>query len=330
MSGQLVLSDGTGKVISKRKDHQKYAVKVTCLEEEGEWVSIATAGWDGKVNFYRSRFQGWQNGPAATASASGEEQYLPKLDEPLATLTMQSNPEAITLLHHPKTGRTLLLASRRDSTFIYTYALNRPSSDSEPSGGEQSQQNYRFELIHKQNLAPHSNAWIAFTPASFAISPVDPTLLAVATSTVPRMKVIIVRLLLDSKDAQTRLSEATLPPTPASLAHAERAIQEEEEAAIITHASAMAPQTAYSTPHVCWRPDGSGVWVNGDDGAVRGIEARTGKIMKILKEGHNAGSKVRSIFAGWVDVAGGGRNEEVLVSGGFDRRLVVWRVQELS
>lgn len=68
------------------------------------------------------------------------------------------------------------------------------------------------------------------------------------------------------------------------------------------------------------------MWVNGDDGVVRGVEARTGKVVALLKGGHEAGSKVRSIWAGWVGVGEG--REEWVVSGGFDRRLVVWRVGE--
>ena len=66
------------------------------------------------------------------------------------------------------------------------------------------------------------------------------------------------------------------------------------------------------------------MWVNGDDGVVRGVEARTGKVVALLKGGHEGGSKVRSVWAGWVGVGEG--REEWVVSGGFDRRLVVWKV----
>ena len=60
------------------------------------------------------------------------------------------------------------------------------------------------------------------------------------------------------------------------------------------------------------------MWVNGDDGAIRGVEASTGKVVITLKGGHEEGSKVRCLWAGSVD------GEEWLVSGGFDQRLVVW------
>lgn len=93
---------------------------------------------------------------------------------------------------------------------------------------------------------------------------------------------------------------------------------------MVLHVNTLAPQTAWSTPMVAWRPDGSGVWVNGDDGVVRGVDALTGKVRVGLRGGHEEGSKVRSLWAGWVG-EGEGR-EEWVVSGGFDKRLVVWKV----
>ncbi|KAL8943129.1 MAG: hypothetical protein Q9216_001259 [Gyalolechia sp. 2 TL-2023] len=77
---------------------------------------------------------------------------------------------------------------------------------------------------------------------------------------------------------------------------------------------------------VCWRPDGSGVWVNGDDGVLRGLDATNGKIKLTLKGGHEPGSKIRSIWAGMLKARGKMEDEEEwVVSGGFDKRLVVWK-----
>lgn len=71
----------------------------------------------------------------------------------------------------------------------------------------------------------------------------------------------------------------------------------------------------------------------------------TGKVVALLK-GHEAGTKVRSLWAGMMRVSksdravrdleyddGDGNNraeeeEEWLVSGGFDKRVIVWKVGE--
>ena len=99
--------------------------------------------------------------------------------------------------------------------------------------------------------------------------------------------------------------------------------KDREEAAILVHTSTEAPQTNYSTPQACWQPNGSGVWVNGDDGVLRGIEAKNGKVIAKLNGGHDPGTKIRTIWAAWVGEDEG--REEWVVSGGFDQKLVVWK-----
>ena len=86
------------------------------------------------------------------------------------------------------------------------------------------------------------------------------------------------------------------PLTQAAQTRSNLALQDREEAAIQIHVSTMAPQTPYSTPQIVWRPNGSGVFVNGDDGVIRGLEAKTGKVVSTLQGGHEVGSKIRSIW----------------------------------
>ncbi|EMC94443.1 hypothetical protein BAUCODRAFT_132353 [Baudoinia panamericana UAMH 10762] len=296
MSGQLLVSDLDGRPTERRRDHSKYIVRIAMYDESDEPL-LATAGWDCKIVIYRP-----------TVSDRGMV-----LGEPIATITLQTKPEAIALIQHPIARLPILLLSRTDSSFLYYYTC-----ESEP------------RLLGRQNLAPHSNAWVAFTPSALALCPTDPTLLAVGTSSVPHMKLLLVRLLVPPYDQQpsdtttapqslrtSLLDDSPATDTQASQARAALVIADREAAAIQIHCTTMAPQTAYSTPAVAWRPDGSGVWVNGDDGAVRGIEASTGKVISTLK-GHEAGSKVRCLWAGSVNV------EEVMLSGGFDQKLVAW------
>ena len=329
MSGNLLAINAEGKVLDKRKDHSKYVVACAMFHPPAgashESELVATAGWDNKVHIYRP-----------THSSSAEFTF----GDPISTLTLPTKPESLLLLAHPETNQPIILLSRTDSSFLHYYTFSTSTTAAEPT------------LLGKQNLAPHSNAWVAFTPSSLALHPTDPTLLAVGTNSIPHMKLLIVRLLIPPIHPTTNTNTTTAPPsaitalldptapqqqeTQASQARAQLAIAEKEHAAILVHVNTMAPQTAYSTPCVAWRPDGSGVWINGDDGVVRGVEAGTGKVVVRLGgldagegEGHEAGSKVRCLASAVV----GGRDDqsegdEVLVSGGFDQRLVVWREGE--
>ncbi|CAK4032360.1 hypothetical protein AC578_432 [Lecanosticta acicola] len=304
MSGQLQLSDMQGKVLEKRRDHSKYVVKVAAFVDASDGTIIATAGWDSKILLYRPKID-----------TTG-----PTIGEPVATIPLATKPEAMIFLRHPEHGKPVLLVSRTDSSFIFYYTV-----EPEP------------RLLGKQNLAPHSNAWVAFTPSSLQLCPTDPSLVAVGTSSVPHMKLLIVRLLFPPWEARAvppppgALRSSSLDgdgpaaETQASQARAALAIADREAAAIQIHCTTMAPQTAYSTPAIAWRPNGSGVWVNGDDGAVRGIEASTGKVVSTLLQGHEPGSKVRCLWAGTVH-DDDGEEKEILASGGFDRRLIVWTV----
>ncbi|CRG92469.1 hypothetical protein PISL3812_09530 [Talaromyces islandicus] len=305
MSGKLLLVQND-EVIDYRKDHSKYTVQVTAYEDQDGHIWIATAGWDAQVLLYRMKIE-----PS------------PVIGEPVGAIKLATNPESILITRNPDTQELTLLVSRRDSTHIYFYNLEvlRGANSTTTNNNTTVQ----CEEIGKQNLAPHSNAWVAFSPSCLALSPHDPGLLAVALSTMPHMKVIIVRLLFPSQQTSTEEQNESASVSQAAQAMAALALQNREDAAIVIQANTFAPQTPYSTPQVVWRPDGSGVWVNGDDGVIRGVEAKTGKVVTMLKNGHEVGSKVRSIWAGWVWSEEDSRKEEWVVSGGFDKRLIVWR-----
>jgi WD40 repeat protein len=293
MSGLLAISNLQGEVFDKRRDHLKYVVQMATYES-GDVTWLATAGWDGRVHLYQLDLAG--NGS-------------PTLPPPTASISLPTNPESLLLIKHPDSDSLVLVVTRRDSTHLFYYSV-----DSEA------------RLLGKQNLAPHSNAWIAFTPSAISMSPTDSTLIAVATSAMPHMKLLIVRLMVPSMEGDASLASiAPAEETQASQARAALALQDRESAAILIHCTTMAPQTAYSTPALTWRPDGTGIWVNSDDGAIRGIEVTTGKIVATLK-GHEPGSKVRCLSAGWVSSGDdSAEKQEWLVSGGFDQKLIVWK-----
>ncbi|KAL8862964.1 MAG: hypothetical protein Q9178_000906 [Gyalolechia marmorata] len=326
MSGQVIVYDHRAKrVLDERRDHGKFVVRCAWMrdgEGEGEKMWVATAGWDGKVFVYRVV---WKDGDGDSNSSW--------LGDPVASLSLATNPETVTFVGHPDDGgRPVLVVTRRDSTFLHYYLCEEEDRGLEEEEEEEEEEegdgtslsavvNLRF--LGSQNLAPHSNAWISFTPSSVAICPTDPQLLAIATSAVPHMKLIVVRMLIPAVSPAENPGTAREVANQASQTRWKLAVEEQEDAAIRLNVNTFAPQTPYSTPQLCWRPDGSGVWVNGDDGALRGFEATTGKICATLKGGHEPGSKIRSVWAGMVDV--GEKQEEWMISGGFDKRLVVWK-----
>ncbi|KAH7126983.1 quinon protein alcohol dehydrogenase-like superfamily [Dendryphion nanum] len=308
MSGRLVIVNTiTGSLVDERKDHKKYLVKLTHWAGSDS-ILIASAGWDSKVFFYR-----------IPINHMGE----PRLGEPIASITLPTIPETVMFLQAPEHSSPVLLLTRRDSTFLYYYHMEYSSS--------------HFELLGKQNLAPHSNAWVAFSPSDVQLCPTDPTLVAVATSSTPHMKVLMVQLLIPPipdnrlEIANDQLEDDALdsrPLTQSALARAELLVRDREDAAIKISVNTMAPQSKYSTPTLRWRPDGTGIYVNSDDGIIRGLDMATGKLKASL-EGHEAGSKIRCLVAGPRKAGAhtsvsGERIGEYLISGGFDQRLILW------
>ena len=332
MSGQLMLHNRSGRLIDHVRNHLKYAVQVVAgFTQQRRWI-VATAGWDQKVHIYAPEQELLQN--LQPSSTSHNEPIVPRsLRDPIHTISNPTVPESMVLVSHPDTRDLYLVLSRRDSTFLYYYCITPTSSES--SSARSSEIMYAVQETGRQNLAPHSNAWVAFTPSCLASCPTDPTLLAVATSHLPHMKLLIVRLLFPegSYTPSNSTAEELQSRTQAAQARAARAIQDREDAAIKLHVTTMAPQTPYSTPQVVWRPGGKGVFVNADDGVIRGLDTQSGKVVTMLK-GHEFGSKVRTLWAGWEGKpdngheAEGDNEREILVSGGFDKKVFFWRIED--
>lgn len=310
MSGHVDLYGAEHRCLDSGRHHVKYGVQVIVTpsvhdSQQGRPICIAaSAGWDQKICIYAfeppsDQSVSDENVPEDSGSAS--------MGSPVATISIVTNPESVVFVRHPDNNELYLVVGRRDSTYLYYYKL-----EEEMIIGAPSHLSITVQDAGRQNLAPHANAWISFSPSSLASCPTDPTLVAVGTSHLPHMKLILVRLLFPASQERGVGGGASYVrgETQALQARAELAMQDREDAAIVLHVSAMAPQTPYSTPQVVWRPDGSGVWVNGDDGVVRGIEAKSGKVVASLK-GHEVGSKVRSLWAGMVRIHSSGGEDEM-------------------
>lgn len=82
-------------------------------------------------------------------------------------------------------------------------------------------------------------------------------------------------------------------------------------AQIIANVNTMCPQDKYSQAVLDWRTDGTGLWVLGDDGIVRGVDLSAGKVAVELS-GHDG--RIKSLSVGSL----------FLVTGGTDRKVLQW------
>lgn len=145
MSGKLVVFDTTtNAVVAHRKDHSKYVVQIASLDLNDSQVLVGTIGWDLVIHLY-----------ICEPSAEGFH-----IESPIASIDQPTSPESLLLLRNPEDQQVYLVVARRDSSFLYFYRL----SDNILQGTRPS----TISLTGKQNLAPLSNAWVAFTPAALA------------------------------------------------------------------------------------------------------------------------------------------------------------------
>lgn len=80
---------------------------------------------------------------------------------------------------------------------------------------------------------------------------------------------------------------------------------------IIINANTMSPQDKYNLAMLDWRSDGSGLWILGDDGVIRGVDLTTGKVAVELS-GHDGRIKSFVVHA------------STLISCGTDRKILKW------
>lgn len=80
---------------------------------------------------------------------------------------------------------------------------------------------------------------------------------------------------------------------------------------IVTNINSLSPQDKYSLALLSWRPDGSGVWVYGEDGVIRGIDLLKEDVVVTLNKSQD---RIKS-FA----VSG-----DLLLVCGTDKRVFLW------
>lgn len=128
-----------------------------------------------------------------------------------------------------------------------------------------------------------------FTPMCIRIFLDGPVpLVAVGTSHEPYMRVVLVTL----KDVGGETPEI-------------------KRNQIIANINTMSPQDKYSQASIAWRYDGSGLWVMGEDGTVRGLDLCKEKIVVELLE-HDGRIKSSVVY------------KDTVITCGTDRRILKW------
>ncbi|KAK6355198.1 hypothetical protein TWF696_004315 [Orbilia brochopaga] len=287
MAGDIAISDLAGTVFQRWEGHKKFVVKLAISEP------ISSTSPEG----------------ASDASETAEVRYLAaaSYDKSLSIHKLhiphsKSHPPRLEFLHALEFPQTV-----EDVLFSKDFADTSPSSSAPLLIATIRDSAYLhiytptphpsqpFALSTKASLTATSTTWLTYTPTSLTPHPQHPHLLALLTSSLPAPKLLIYNL-------QTRAVDSAIS-VPVTL-------------------------SAFSTGIVAWRGDtpASGVWVNGDDGVVKCVELRSGEVKAELKA--HDGRKVRCLVGGSIPVDSGddGDEEELLVSGGFDGTLKVWKV----
>ncbi|BFZ54544.1 hypothetical protein PYCC9005_001581 [Savitreella phatthalungensis] len=307
--GEFVVSGGmdgmvrcmsmvSGAVVGELRSHSRYAHRIA-VHPTGHF--LATAGYDKHVHVYR-----------VSAAAPN-----PVFDH-LGTIEVPTHPDAIAFV-----GQDLALTRKR-SNYIHRYTLPtlHPHTD------------------NPHNLNANGDDWVSFDAADLTVSEVGGrVLMGVSAGTSPGGRFLVV-------DGRVPVPEGD--ELEDRFAQLGRSRGEGKLRQTIRH---DALQTPLGVPPIhVWRPDGSGVWCNSDDGRIFGLALRRSDVDEAematagrssMREGEGEGlggvvavlqgahaNAVRTLWSGMVAVGENGEEEEVMVSGGFDRKVFVWRCEK--
>lgn len=176
--------------------------------------------------------------------------------------------------------KLVIIIGKNDYTFLEVYTLEEAE----------------IVPVYKISLNDAEFLSSIFSPRCIKVFSHQYPLIAVGTSHEPYMRLIVVSLkefpkITPSKNMTTKRNQ------------------------ILKNLSTMSPQDKYSTAMIEWRQDGSGVWVIGEDGVIRGVDLVSHQVIAELKA-HQG--RIKSY------VSGNQHAREVIVTCGTDRKVRVW------
>lgn len=161
--------------------------------------------------------------------------------------------------------------------------------------------------LNDAEFSTHGFTGMAITISSPTLT--SDTKVAVGTSHIPYLRVIITKV----PDLRTLLAGVSTTET----SDEQQLSTPTQRGYIVGNFNALSPQDKFSQPHITWRTDGSGIWIAGDDGIIRGLELKSGAIVKELI-GHDEKQRIKNM-TNWVI-----NDKEILISAGVDKKAIVW------
>lgn len=186
-------------------------------------------------------------------------------------------------------GSIVVIIGKNDSTLLEVFSLV----------------NRELKMVYKISLNDAEFLSSIFSARCLRIFENDQgiPLIAVATSHEPYMRLILVSLKEFDTLFKTIEDRETIPT---------------KRNQILKNLNTMAPQDKYLAPQIEWRSDGSGIWVVGEDGILRGIDLSKEQVI-VEVPAHKG--KIKTFTSG-LDING----NEINVSCGTDRDIKLWRM----
>lgn len=384
MDGRLVVTDmETGACAGQVKAHSRL---VNAMDYSSKFGLVASGGYDGWVVVYKVVINTGSEKVELTKIGQYKFMQIPTIVK-IAQLPHTGQPVVLACVQDSTYLNYLSIPNYTNVTTKELTAQFSSLSMSQPSVfGVNTDDTPLLSIISRTNLldSVNTSSFVTFTPMSLDICPDGSNRFAVATSHSPYMRVIVGKIGLEEPEGNNpALSGTSAHGIPSAFADpsssqssdasslgkesstkenvgkaSSTGVDEKKEpygTMVLHNILAHAQQDQYSMPKVKWSQSGTGVWVSGDDGLVRGLEVETGKLVVELggadcfeegeeekekdekvKDGASNSDeyglskkftkkhtdKIRDIDVGQLPAVGDdGVAQDILVTGGVDKRV---------
>ncbi|KAH3688084.1 hypothetical protein WICPIJ_000926 [Wickerhamomyces pijperi] len=289
--------DGSNAVeLTNRQLHKRLITDFQYFELEGEGY-VVSIGWDSFIKLHKLSF-----------TADRTPQIVP-----VAQFKLLSNATALQLAFY--NDEPIFIVTRLDSTQLaYFTALQ------DTNGNQLTLHELIKVSLNDAEFSTHGFTPMSITVNSAQLNDSEPGLVAVSTSHVPYLRVIITK----TPSFKDLFSKLTSTDTMDSSSNEQQLSTPTIRGHILQNYTTTSPQDKFSQSKVLWRLDQSGIWIMGDDGVIRGMECQNGQIVEKLinyednEDDTNGSRRIKNMIVTNVN------GKEIVVSSGIDKKLNYW------